>query len=73
MAYADYRLCDACGSKTFYDSNLDYQRPNAEHPEGWWLRGLGDWAVLCTKCVATHEIIVRRKLERPEREERSRK
>ncbi len=25
MAYADYRLCDVCDGKAFYDSNLDYE------------------------------------------------
>lgn len=24
MAYADYRLCDVCGSKAFYDAELSY-------------------------------------------------
>lgn len=32
MAYADYRLCDVCGNKAFYDSNLGYEF--AEHKEG---------------------------------------
>jgi hypothetical protein len=25
MALADYRLCDICGRKAFYDANLNYQ------------------------------------------------
>ncbi len=25
MAAADYRLCDVCGGKAFYDSNLNYE------------------------------------------------
>lgn len=25
MAMADYRLCDVCGGKAFYDSNLAYE------------------------------------------------
>lgn len=28
MAKADYRLCDLCGSKAFYDANLNYERIN---------------------------------------------
>lgn len=24
MALADYKLCDVCGGKVFYDGNLDY-------------------------------------------------
>ena len=26
MALADYRLCDVCGSKVFYDANLNYEQ-----------------------------------------------
>lgn len=29
MAAADYRLCDVCGGKVFYDSNLNYESPNS--------------------------------------------
>lgn len=61
MAMADYRLCDVCSGKTFYDANLDYQKPDAEHAHEWWLHGVGDWAVICTKCSETHEVIVRPK------------
>ena len=25
MAYSDYRLCDVCGEKAFYDANLNYE------------------------------------------------
>lgn len=25
MALADYRLCDVCGDRAFYDSNLNYE------------------------------------------------
>lgn len=31
MAAADYRLCDVCDGKVFYDSNLNYERG----PSGW--------------------------------------
>jgi hypothetical protein len=31
MAYADYRHCDICDAKTFYDANLDYDWE--EYPE----------------------------------------
>ena len=32
MAYADYRLCDVCGSKTFYDARLNYEQgPSKYH------------------------------------------
>jgi hypothetical protein len=51
MAGADYRRCDQCGGKTFYDARLDYQAPDAEHNHEWWLHGVGDWAVICPKCA----------------------
>ena len=44
MAKADYYLCDKCGRKTFYDSEVDYE----------W--GVGDMAVLCNDCALTHTI-----------------
>src|SRR5690349_8029348 len=31
MAKADYRLCDVCGEKAFYDSNLSYEDGPSEH------------------------------------------
>lgn len=60
MAYADYRLCDVCGEKTFYDAKLSYQEPDSEHRE-WWLHGLGDWGVICADCAQGHEIVIRAK------------
>jgi hypothetical protein len=66
MAAADYRLCDVCGCKTFYDSELSYDNsvsgddPNAyriageRSPFGMSLGNLGDWAVLCKGCAKTH-------------------
>ena len=58
MAAADYRSCDICGSKTFYDSNLGYDF-NVRRPDGdLGLPGLGDWAVICVKCAETHKCIV---------------
>lgn len=71
MAYADYRLCDVCGGKAFYDSNLNYGdagvasyrvvgKPQYEIPEinekyGITLDHVGDWAVICHECADTHE------------------
>lgn len=31
MAMADYRLCDVCGGKAFYDSNLNYDDGPSEY------------------------------------------
>lgn len=60
MSYCDYRHCDACDAKAFYDANLNYEQPA---PEGESIRGwpetkldsLGDWVVLCRECAKTHE------------------
>lgn len=55
MAAADYRLCDVCGAKTFYDEALRYDFE--EHP----IHGLrlGAWAVICEECAKTFEVVVR--------------
>ena len=60
MAGADYRRCDVCDGKTFYDANCCYMEPDADHQD-WWLYGVGDWAVICPECAKTHEVIVRQK------------
>ena len=58
MAAADYRSCDVCKGKTFYDAELDYKEcmnaPSygAPMPEG----DVGDWAVLCSRCALVHKI-----------------
>jgi hypothetical protein len=61
MAGADYRSCDVCGGKTFYDAHLDYNKPDEAHGYEWWLHGIGDWKVICIGCAKTHEIVVRPK------------
>ena len=68
MALSDYRLCDVCGGKAFYDANLNYhldapadsQFRVAGQP-GQWGHGLdyvGDWAVLCDDCAKTHRCVI---------------
>lgn len=68
MALVDYRLCDVCGDKAFYDERLNYERaPRGE--DGVLYVGqkidfphkcdyLGDWAVLCTDCSKTHKTAI---------------
>lgn len=61
MAAADYRLCDKCGQKAFYDANLAYECHTANDPipadecirgsPGLKLQYLGDWSVLCRTCA----------------------
>jgi hypothetical protein len=64
MAASDYRLCDLCGSKAFYDANLNYEiggdvegsvRNSGLLMENTKLDYLGDWCVLCRECAKTHE------------------
>ncbi len=69
MAMADYRLCDNCGAKAFYDANLNYEF--AEDPDvGASVVGvprsakldyLGDWAVLCDDCAKEYKTAIVRK------------
>jgi len=60
MAMADYRLCDLCGCKVFYDANLNYENEPSEYIRGdtYSLENLGDWAVICRECAKVHEVII---------------
>jgi hypothetical protein len=73
MAMADYRLCDVCNGKAFYDANLNYQWPNKNGKDEWGqeieedefvrdsthkLDYLGDWSVICRACARTHKTII---------------
>jgi len=64
MAYADYRLCDLCEEKAFYDANLNYESGREVEP-GRYVRDtfyaidrLGDWKVLCRDCAKTHKCVI---------------
>ena len=76
MAMADYRCCDKCGCKAFYDAELNYTDNSDKHMEGnkpfsvagkvgtewdYKLDNVGDWAVICQKCSETHETVIRPK------------
>jgi len=56
VALADYRLCDVCGCKAFYDATLEYQR--YEDGEFRPSHNCGVWAVLCVACAKTHTVSV---------------
>lgn len=70
MAMADYRQCDVCGCKAFYDANLNYDYPDKNGNDQWGnpavkvrdsgytLDHLGDWAVLCIDCAKTHKAVI---------------
>lgn len=55
MALADYRLCDVCESKCFYDANLDYDM--REYPDTGFAY-LGEWKVICRECALTHQVVI---------------
>lgn len=55
MAYVDYRHCDICDCKAFYDANLDYdfdERPDTG------LYDVGEWKVICRDCAKTHQVVI---------------
>ncbi len=70
MAASDYRLCDVCKGKTFYDARLNYEWVGDPNAPGCEVRNagvlndqlrldwLGDWVVICEECAATHACIV---------------
>jgi len=58
MAAADYRLCDCCNGKVFYDSNLNYEYSEVLPSGHMALDYLGDWAVICSDCAKTHKTVV---------------
>jgi hypothetical protein len=65
MALSDYRLCDICDGKVFYDTNLnyDFDAPYSDKLMGQPLDYLGDWKVICTECAETHECVIIKKGE----------
>lgn len=52
MAKCDYRLCDLCNSKVFYDAEVDYDAYEEQ---------LGDWAVICSDCARDHRVMIVKK------------
>lgn len=63
MALSDYRLCDVCEGKVFYDTNLnyDFDAPYSDRLMGQPLDYLGDWKVICTDCAETHSCVIVKK------------
>jgi len=53
MAKADYRLCDVCDGKVFYDANLNYEQGPSEYRDTPPFRFAGEPqyedAVLCAE------------------------
>jgi len=65
MASSDYRLCDVCERKTFYDACLNYEFHEDTKDPTYSLEHLGAWRVLCSDCSKTHLVVVLSK-EKPE-------
>lgn len=74
MASGNYRLCDICRGKSFYDANLNYEMHFGEEQKEisvkengqfkhYDLDYLGNWSVLCQDCSKTYEIIIKKKEE----------
>jgi len=68
MAAADYRLCDVCNRKAFYDANLNYDYDKRDANGEPSLDYLGAWAVICTDCAKTHEVKIVERAPAPEGE-----
>lgn len=58
MAMADYKLCDLCGGKAFYDANITDPRYTATWDPSEETPAVGI-AVLCATCNKTHEAVIR--------------
>lgn len=59
MAGCDYRSCDVCDSKAYYDASVDYDFK--QYPDtGLW--NCGDWAVLCRDCSKKFEVVIKEKI-----------
>lgn len=58
MAMADYRLCDVCGGKAFYDADIRDSHYCATWDPSEDAEPIG-LAVLCSDCNKTHEAVVR--------------
>jgi len=74
LASADYKLCDICSCKTFYDANVDYEGAELcgdmkcprKHSGDFHIDeqgcplplGVGDWKVICFECSKTNRVII---------------
>lgn len=57
MSGADYKHCDNCECKTFYDANLDYDFK--ENDKRTQLHNTGDHKALCSKCADSFELVIK--------------
>ena len=60
MAMADYCRCEVCGSKAFYDANLNWGNfgPVQTNKDGRNVPdNAGDYAGLCAECGKTYRLV----------------
>ena len=57
MALADYKLCDLCGAKAFYDECISDPHYLATYDETESCDPIGI-AVLCSECNKTHKAVI---------------
>lgn len=58
MASADYKLCDLCDAKVFYDANIEDER----YRQTWGCPSHYDpigLKAICGKCNKSHEVVIR--------------
>jgi hypothetical protein len=59
MALVDYKLCDLCGRKAFYDANIeDFRYVATYDPKVAKSFAPIGIAVLCHECNLTHEVVI---------------
>lgn len=56
MALADYRLCDICECKTFYDAGLNYDYDAATGDIK--LERVGAMKVICEECAEKFDVVI---------------
>ena len=59
MASSDYKWCDKCECKTFYDAHLDYDFKENDKRTG--LHKTGDHKSLCSECADKYELVIKKK------------
>jgi hypothetical protein len=73
MAIADYRTCDICCKKAFYDADLNYKFIDHKHTDeeetlqnskqsDYLLGNCWNWVVLCRECSKKYTIKIEAKL-----------
>ena len=58
MAGVDYRRCDVCRGKAFYDADLNYDYDKTDKDGNDKLGYVGSMKVLCDECSKTHMIVI---------------